>query len=114
MTKIDLDRRRLIQACGAIGGASMLGLSLASQASAAATVNTPKQPLGDYDSWDMSTMADLLRQGDISPLELTDSAIARFETNAALNMIAVNHFEQAREQAQKLNQLSTYGRYYYH
>ncbi|WP_350636667.1 amidase family protein, partial [Pseudoalteromonas sp. GW168-MNA-CIBAN-0100] len=34
-------------------------------------------------------------------------AIARFETNAALNMIAVNHFEQAREQAQKLNQLST-------
>lgn len=107
MTKIDLDRRRLIQACGAIGGASMLGLSLASQASAAATVNTPKQPLGDYDSWDMSTMADLLRQGDISPLELTDSAIARFETNAALNMIAVNHFEQAREQAQKLNQLST-------
>ncbi|WP_372760013.1 amidase [Pseudoalteromonas sp.] len=104
MTQVNLARRRLIQACGALGSMSMLGLSLSSQASAAATAK-PRQD--DYDNWDMSTMANLLRQGDVSPLELTDSAIARFEAHAALNMIAVNHFQQAREQAQKLNQLST-------
>ncbi|MDG1734161.1 MAG: amidase [Thalassotalea sp.] len=102
MDTIDLDKRRLIQACGAIGGASMLGLSLNSQAAS----KTSKQPLSEYESWDMSTMADLLRQGHVSPLELTDAAITRFEANADLNVVAVNHFDLAREQAKKLSKLS--------
>ena len=103
MTEIDLDKRRLMQACGAIGSASILGLSLSSQAAS----KTPKQPLSEYDRWDMSTMADLLRQGHVSPLDLTDAAIARFEDNSDLNVIAVNHFDMAREQAKKLSKLGT-------
>jgi Asp-tRNA(Asn)/Glu-tRNA(Gln) amidotransferase A subunit family amidase len=106
MTKIDLNRRRLIQACGAIGGASMLGLSLNSQAAS----KTPKPSLSEYEHWDMSAMADLLRQGHVSPLELTDAAIARFEANADLNVVAVNHFDLAREQAKKLGKLSVVDR----
>lgn len=102
MDKIDLDRRLLMQACGAIGGASMLGLSLSGQAAA----RTSNLPLYDYDNWDMTAMADLLFHGDVSPLELCDAAIARFEANTALNVVAVNHFELAREQAKKLGKLS--------
>ena len=103
MDKVDLDRRRLMQACGAIGSVSMLGLSLKSKAA----IKASDLSLTDYDNWDMTDMADYLKQGAVSPLELTDAAIARFEANADLNMVAVNHFELAREQAQKLNKMST-------
>lgn len=103
MAEIDLDKRRLIKACGVISSASMLGLSLTGQAAS----KIPKQSLSDYDNWDMSAMADLLRQGDVSPLELTDAAIARFDANADLNVVAVNHFDIAREQAKNLSKLST-------
>lgn len=102
MDKIGLDRRRLMKACGVIGSASMLGLSLSSKAA----TKTPNFSLNDYDDWDMSTMADYLQQGAVSPLELTDAAIARFEANADLNVVAVNHFELAREQAKKLSDLN--------
>jgi amidase/aspartyl-tRNA(Asn)/glutamyl-tRNA(Gln) amidotransferase subunit A len=103
MAELDLDKRRLMKACGVIGSASMLGLSLNSQAA----TDIPNLSLTDYDNWDMSDMAGYLKQGAVSPLELTDAAIARFEANADLNVVAVNHFELAREQAQKLNKLST-------
>jgi Asp-tRNA(Asn)/Glu-tRNA(Gln) amidotransferase A subunit family amidase len=103
MAELDLDKRRLMKACGVIGSASMLGLSLNSQAA----TDIPNLSLTDYDNWDMSDMAGYLKQGVVSPLELTDAAIARFEANADLNVVAVNHFELAREQAQKLNKLST-------
>lgn len=102
MDKIDLNRRRVIQVGGIIGSASMLGLSLNSKAATKA----PDLSLNDYDNWDMTDMADYLKQGAVSPLELTDAAIARFEANADLNMVAVNHFDLAREQAQKLTKLS--------
>ncbi len=102
MEEIDLDRRRVMKACGAVGGASMLGLSLSGQAA----TNKSSLPLAEYDDWDMSTMAEKLRQGEVSPLELTDAAIARFEANKALNLLAVNHFDLAREQANKLSQAS--------
>ncbi|MEY8205797.1 MAG: hypothetical protein RPR40_12105, partial [Bermanella sp.] len=102
MDTIDLNKRRLIQACGVIGSASVLGLSLSSQAKN----NLASLSLADYDNWDMSTMASLLREGQVTPLELTDAAISRFEANAELNVIAVNHFEMARAQAIKLSKLS--------
>ena len=102
MDKIDLNRRRVIQVGGIIGSASMLGLSINSKAAPKAS----DLSLNDYDNWDMTDMADHLKQGAVSPLELTDAAISKFEANADLNMVAVNHFDLAREQAQKLTKLS--------
>jgi amidase/aspartyl-tRNA(Asn)/glutamyl-tRNA(Gln) amidotransferase subunit A len=103
MNEVDLDKRRLIQACGVIGSASMLGLSFNNQAA----TKTPDLSLNDYDNWDMSDMAGYLHQGAVSPLELTDAAISRFEANTHLNVIAVEHFELARDQAKNLSKLST-------
>lgn len=103
MTEINLDRRRLMQACGAIGCVSMLGLSFNGKAATKA----PGLPLSDYDNWDMFAMAGMLRAGEVSPLELTDAAIQRFEKNADLNVVAVNHFDIAREFAKNLSKLNT-------
>lgn len=106
MAKIDLERRHLIKTAGAIGSASMLGLSLTNTVAA----QSAQLPLSEYDSWDMTAMAEQLRQGNVSPLELTDAAIARFENNKDLNLLALEHFELAREQAQSLTQLSSAAR----
>lgn len=102
MEKVDLDRRRVIQACGVVGSASILGLSLNSKAA----TNTPDFSLNDYDNWDMSDMVAYLKQGAVSPLELTDAAIERFDAHADLNVVAVNHFELARAQAINITKLS--------
>ena len=106
MTKVNLDRRRLMQACGAIGSVSMLGLSLNGQAATLAASKASGLPLSDYENWDMSAMAGMLRAGEVSPLELTDAAINRFEKNSDLNVVAVNHFDIARDSAKKLSNLS--------
>ena len=106
MDKVDVSKRRLIQASSLLGSAAVLGMSLKTQASA----STSYTSFSDYEQWDMTAMADLLRQGDVSPLELTDAAISRFEANAKLNMVAVNHFDHARDQAAQLSKLSTRAR----
>ena len=106
MEKVDVAKRRLIQASGALGSAAVLGMSLKTHAA----TSTAYTSLSDYEQWDMTAMTDLLRQGDVSPLELTDAAISRFEANAKLNMVAVNHFERARDQAVQLSKLSTSAR----
>ncbi|GAC13983.1 amidase [Aliiglaciecola lipolytica] len=102
MEKVDIAKRKLIQASTAIGASAMLGFSLKTQASA----STHYTSFSDYENWDITAMADLLRQGDVSPLELTDKAIEKFEANSDLNMVAVEHFEMARNKAKSLNQLS--------
>ena len=106
MDKVDVTKRRLIQASSLLGSAAVLGMSLKTQA----RTSTVYTSFSDYEQWDMTAMADLLRQGDVSPLELTDAAISRFEANAKLNMVAVNHFEHARDQAARLSKLSTSAR----
>ncbi len=106
MEKVDVAKRRLIQVGSALGGAAVLGLSLKAQA----TTSTAYTSFDDYEHWDMTAMADLLRQGDVSPLELNDAAISRFEANAVLNVVAVEHFEMAREKAKDLSKLSSSAR----
>lgn len=54
----------------------------------------------DVADLDAVAQAALIRRGDITPLELVDSAIARIENlNPILNAVVTPMFEQAREQA---------------
>ena len=53
--------------------------------------------IGDLDA---TGQADLVRRGEVSPLELVDEAIGRIERlNATLNAVIHQHFERARAQA---------------
>ena len=55
------------------------------------------------DSWlDATAQAELVRSGDVKPLELVDAAIARVEElNPRLNAVIHEQFEQARDAARK-------------
>jgi len=53
--------------------------------------------IGDLDA---TGQADLVRRGEVSPLELVDEAIGRIERlNPTLNAVIHQHFERARTQA---------------
>ncbi|MCB9733796.1 MAG: amidase [Deltaproteobacteria bacterium] len=53
-----------------------------------------------YDDLDGVGLADLVRRGEVSPLELVDAAIARVEArNPALNAVVHRSFERARDAA---------------
>ncbi|WP_050872781.1 amidase [Comamonas testosteroni] len=54
---------------------------------------------------DAISAAAQLRDGDISPLELLEAAIARVEALPRLNALVIKDYEQAREHARKLSQL---------
>lgn len=54
----------------------------------------------EYAALDATAQAELVRRGDVSPLELVDAAIARIERgNPSLNAVIHTRFEQAREEA---------------
>ncbi len=58
--------------------------------------------LEDYQQYDAIGLAELIRRGDVSALELTDTAIATIEQiNPKLNAVTHKFFQQAREQAQQ-------------
>ena len=49
---------------------------------------------------DATALADLVRSGEVKPIELVDAAIARAKSvNPALNAIILPLYERAREQA---------------
>jgi Asp-tRNA(Asn)/Glu-tRNA(Gln) amidotransferase A subunit family amidase len=65
-------------------------------------------PLPEYEGWDATAMAALLRDGQISPLEVLEAAIARAEARVAadgLNAISHCHHEPARAAARQLADL---------
>ncbi|MGI2258176.1 amidase [Shewanella sp. GXUN23E] len=94
---LDSRRRNLLKAGGAMGAAAISGLSLSTRAAT-------HLPLAEYDDWDMTTQAELIRAGEVTPLELFDAATARFEAHRDLNLIAVSHLDVARDQAQNMSQ----------
>lgn len=54
----------------------------------------------DYDAHDACGLADLVRSGAVSPLELVDEAITRCEAhNGALNAVVTEMFDHARQRA---------------
>lgn len=65
-------------------------------------------PLPEYEGWDATAMAALIRDGQLSPLEALDAAIARAEARVAadgLNAISHCHHESARAAARQLADL---------
>ena len=54
---------------------------------------------------DAIAMAAQLRQGEVTPLEALDAAIARVEALPKLNAVVIKDYERAREQARKLSGL---------
>ncbi|BDM64299.1 6-aminohexanoate-cyclic-dimer hydrolase [Shewanella sp. NFH-SH190041] len=101
-------RRRLLQGTGALGALSAVSLTAPVSMNAVAKGNDASQsqtlPLREYEFWDMTQMAELLHQGEVTPLELFDAAAARFEARSHLNLLAVSHLEQARSYATELSQ----------
>jgi amidase len=52
----------------------------------------------EYDDYDGLGLAELVREGKVSPQELLDEAVARIEKlNAQLNALVTPLFEQARD-----------------
>ena len=61
---------------------------------------TRNRSFAEYRQLDAVALADLVRRGDASPLELLELAIARAEAvNPAINAIVVEHFDLARRAA---------------
>src|SRR5207247_2552661 len=57
-------------------------------------------PLPEYDSLDGLALAQLVREGAVSPLELVEAAIARIEArNPRLNAVILTLYDRARDQA---------------
>src|SRR5579871_6808610 len=56
----------------------------------------------DFSRHDATSLADLVRRKEVTPLELVDAAIARIEAhNPRLNAVVTPRFERAREEARK-------------
>ena len=82
-----ISRRDLLTYSAALGAAGILGPSGAGASA-----------LSEYRSLDATAMADLVRRGDASPLELLDMAIGRTEeVNPQVNAVVLKHYELARE-----------------
>ncbi|CAM3215564.1 amidase [Shewanella pealeana] len=105
---IDNKRRSLLKTGTALGAAALSGVSLIAQGADAgnrqkAKVASADLPLPEYDNLDVVAMAESLKKGELTPIELFDAAYARFESRSAINVVAVEHFEQAREHALTLS-----------
>ena len=56
--------------------------------------------ISEYGEFDATALADLLRRGDVSPLELVNEAIRRLEqVNDELNAVVYTMYEHARASA---------------
>lgn len=86
---VDTGRRGFLQ------GASALGL--------AAAVPAIARSAERYEERDATDLARLIRDGQLTPAEVLESAIARAEASAPLNAVALRHYEMARERAQALS-----------
>ena len=93
-------RRSFLKAGVALGGAAAMGMGVSAPAAA-----RPRSalPLPDYERWDATEIARLIRRGDVKPGEALEAAIARAEAYAVINALTVPHFDLAREQARALD-----------
>ncbi|MGR5539605.1 amidase [Vibrio campbellii] len=104
MENIDRRRRQLLKGGLGTGALVASGLSFTANAS---SISGSTLPLPEYEGWDVTDMASLLRKGEVTPLELFDAATARFEKRKQFNLLSVNHFDQARESASELSAKSS-------
>lgn len=61
-------------------------------------------PLPEYEGWDATEMASLLRTGQVTPLEVLEAAQVRAHAHANINAIAMFHDDMAHEKALRLSQ----------
>src|SRR6187399_2945063 len=66
------------------------------------TGGTTMSSFKEYSDYDAIGLAELLKRGDVSPLEVTESAIERIERlNPTLNAIVHKLYDRARERARR-------------
>lgn len=92
----DGGRRRFVQGMAALGGSLVAGGGLAA---------TARLPLSELEQMDATQLAEHIRHGRLSPLEVLDATIARIEARSALNAVVLRHFDMAREEARKMGGL---------
>ena len=97
-TLAEQGRRDFLKTGAVLGGAAATGLGLSSPAAAASAL-----PLPEYERWDATEIARLIRRGDVKPSEVLEAALARAEAYAVINAVAVPHFERAREHARTID-----------
>ena len=91
---MSLSRRHFTQL-----GSLALASGLLPRAGVAQTTSTPFE---EYRSHDALGLAELVRRGDASPMELLELAIARTEAvNPIINAVVLKHYELAREQVRR-------------
>lgn len=96
-----MDRRTLLQ--GLSASLALMGIN--STAIGSALVKTPSPHSKDpFVVLDATAQAELVRKGEVSPLDLIDAAINRIERlNSSINAVIHPMFELAREQAKAGN-----------
>lgn len=92
----DSGRRRFVQGMAALGGSLLAGSGVAA---------TARLPLAEYEQMDATALAEHIRHGRLTPVELLDAVIARIEARSALNAVVLRHFDMAREAAVKMSGL---------
>lgn len=89
---VDTGRRGFLRGAGALGLAAAVSPAVAAS-----------RPAGRYEDWDATELARLIRDGQITPLDALDAAIARAEACASISAVAFRHYDMAREHAQVLS-----------
>lgn len=82
-------------ALGALAVTGGLGMSATASASGA------RLPLPEYEQWDAMEMARRVHQGEVTPGELLEAALARAEARRAINSLALEHHDMARARAEQ-------------
>ena len=63
-------------------------------------------PLPEFEGWDATEMAALLRTGQVTPLEVLAATLARAEARANINAIVMFHHDMAHDKASQLSQFT--------
>src|SRR5690625_7079598 len=87
---MSLTRRDVLRHGALVAGAAMIGpMALGARANRL-----------DYEQLDATAMADLVRRGEASALELLNQALDRVEQwNPVLNAVVLKHYDRARKTA---------------
>ena len=99
-----MHRRRFLEST--LGGAAAGSLAAAPLTFAAASAvqgEGRRDPFPDYERFDARGLAELVRAGEISALELIEAAAFRLEArNGALNAVVFDWLDRAREMAEQM------------
>ena len=82
-----MERREFLLGGGLVAAGGLLNVSAFSRSA----------PFKEYRDYDALGLAELLRKGDVSAMELLETAIARVETiDPAINAVVLRHYDLAK------------------